>query len=406
LSGGGAAQQAGMSAFAKCSLVLSVAAGVALGGLLPSHAEDAKSLYPKNNWQSASGGEVNISSFVYRDNNRNGVHDLGDQPMADVAFEFTGPTRSLIRRTNISGMANYRMSASKKGREITEPGLYQTKVILPQDFAITTGNAVQSTRISSMPGAPADLFAAPNFEPVGLAPILSISGRLASSEIPYATLRVEVQSRDGRRLTAPVDRNGMFHQNLPGGEWTVDVTDGRSERLARRSVTLKSAPVLLSTIDLSRTEPEPLPQRHLANFDSLISSPAVAKIPHGYEGIGWNFFVVTHNRTYSGEGYINNTISGEYVAYNGSGHPVSITAEKPIDFIGSYFGTAWRQAEGEKLSVTGWRNDKVVYRDEIELSSMGPVYFAADYRSVTRIDFTTRHYWQVVFDDMSFGFAR
>jgi hypothetical protein len=395
-----------MWAFAKFCMFISAAAGCTLIGSLPSYAQDSQTLYDRNKWQKASGGEVNISSFVYRDSNHNGVHDLGEQPMAEIAFELTGAGKSLIRRTNISGMANYRMSASKKGREIMEPGLYQTKVFPPHNFVITTGNAVQATRITNMPGAPADLFAWPNFEPVGLAPVLSISGQLVSSEIPSTTLRVEMRSRDGTRLIVPVDHDGMFHQKVAGGEWTVEVTNGRSQRLARRTVALESAPVLLSTIDLSRSEPEPLPQRRIANFDTLIGSAAVAKIPHGYEGIGWNYFVVTHNRTYSGEGYINNTNSGEYVAYNGSGHPVSITTEKPIDFIGSYVGVAWRQAEGERLMVTGWRNARIVYRDEIELSSMGPVYFAADYRGVTRVDFATRHFWQAVFDDMSFGFPK
>jgi hypothetical protein len=325
--------------------------------------------------------------------------------MAAVAFELAGAGKRLTRRSNISGMANYRMSAAKRDRDITAPGIYHAKVIVPPNFVLTTDNAVQSTSIHMMPGAPGDMYAAPNFEPVGLAAELSISGQIVSGN-PSSKLRVELQSGEGTRQSVPVDREGMFRQQVTAGEWTVEVSDVSSGRLVKRLVSVDSAPIRLAKIDLARDELQPLPHQRVVNFDRLVSSMAVSKIPHGYEGVGWNFFVVTHNRTYSGEGYINNTVSGEYVAYNGSGHPVSIVSQAPMDFIGSHVGTAWRRAEGEKLLVVGWRNDETVYEDEIELSSMGPVYFAADYRGVTRVDFATRHYWQVVFDDMKLGLAK
>ena len=98
-------------------------------------------------------------------------------------------------------------------------------------------------------------------------------------------------------------------------------------------------------------------------------------------------------------------MSGEFVAYNSSGHPVSITHDRPFDFIGGFFGAAWLEAEGETLQVRGWRGAELVYDERIELSALGPVYFAAGFNGVTRLEFSTERYWQFVCDDLEFRFS-
>ena len=50
--------------------------------------------------------------------------------------------------------------------------------------------------------------------------------------------------------------------------------------------------------------------------------------------------------------------------------------------------------------LKGWRGDVLVYEDEITLSDLGPVWFDAEYRDVTRLEMQTKHYWQFVADDM------
>jgi hypothetical protein len=99
-------------------------------------------------------------------------------------------------------------------------------------------------------------------------------------------------------------------------------------------------------------------------------------------------------------------MSGEYVVYNSSGHPTKAFADKPFDFLGGYFSVAWDGAEGETLRIEGWRGDELVYQDEIELSYLGPVYFDANYTDVMAVKFSTRHYWQFVGDDLTFGFRQ
>lgn len=137
-------------------------------------------------------------------------------------------------------------------------------------------------------------------------------------------------------------------------------------------------------------------------FDDVIQSIAVKKLHNGYHGLQWDNWVVAHQRFYKGEGYINGTADGEFVAYNGSGHPMTVSRDKPFDFIGGQFTAAWQDAEGETALVTAWRGDQVVYKDEIKLSRFGPVNFQANYDRVTKVEFRTKHYWQVVADDLRF----
>ncbi|MDT8410137.1 MAG: hypothetical protein RQ741_11100 [Wenzhouxiangellaceae bacterium] len=39
----------------------------------------------------------------------------------------------------------------------------------------------------------------------------------------------------------------------------------------------------------------------------------------------------------------------------------------------------------------------------MSLSAFGPVWFDAAYRSITRLELATRHYWQFVIDDPAFS---
>lgn len=138
-------------------------------------------------------------------------------------------------------------------------------------------------------------------------------------------------------------------------------------------------------------------------FDDVIQSIAVKKLQNGYNGLNWENWVVTHQRFYKGEGYINGTVSGEFVAYNGSGHPMSVSRDRPFDFIGGYLTSAWRDAEGETVQVTAWRGDEIAYQDEVKLSRFGPVYFKANYDRVTKVELKAAHFWQVVADDLLFN---
>jgi len=44
-----------------------------------------------------------------------------------------------------------------------------------------------------------------------------------------------------------------------------------------------------------------------------------------------------------------------------------------------------------------------VAEDEFRLASLGPVRFDAAFHRIDRLVLTTRHYWQLVVDDMEVG---
>jgi hypothetical protein len=161
---------------------------------------------------------------------------------------------------------------------------------------------------------------------------------------------------------------------------------------------------LLATLVPKEAQPD-VTRRTLIGFDDLVTV-GIKEIPFGYHDLNWHNWVATHHKFYDGEGYVNTTMSGEFVAYNSSGHPVKISRQRPFDFVGGYFGSAWlRQAEGETLRVKGWRDDALAYDETIKLSALGPVYFSANFRNVTRLEFATQHYWQFVCDDLEFDLS-
>jgi hypothetical protein len=99
---------------------------------------------------------------------------------------------------------------------------------------------------------------------------------------------------------------------------------------------------------------------------------------------------------------VNATTSGECIVYNSSGHPATISSGRPFDFVGGYVGVLWPEGEEGDVIVRAWRTDQLVFEDRFRARLAGPVYFDADYRGVTRIEFTSANYWQIAFDDLEF----
>lgn len=340
---------------------------------------------------------MNASCFAFRDLNRNGIYDEGDRPMANVAFVGRNAKGwEQLMRSNICGFANYRMSVSKTEREIAETGLYTFELIIPPDWSVTTGNAVQSRRIRRFPGAPGDLIMEDLPQPIGLAPDLAIRGRI--EDTGPSVLRV--LAPNGEEAETVIDGPGSFSIPASPGEWQVEV-EGMGH-LSGRTVTVgPEAPVALGAMRSGRPTRAPAGLQRTLHFNDVIST-SVKELPNGYGGLNWVNWVATHERTYNGEGYINGAMSGETVIYNSSGHPAAIWNDRPFDFVGGYFTAAWLTIEGEVLRIRAWRGEELIHQDALRLSAMGPIYFAADYRGVTRIDFATDHYWQVVVDDLTF----
>lgn len=375
------------------SLVVAAAIGLAMvcGA---ARAGSAKDYYPRRAWGSFNGGQMNTSVLVFRDLNRNGVYDLGDRPMPHVAVELGKPNGDTVMRwTNVSGFANFRMSVIQRDLEVVDPGHYSFRVVPPPGWSVTTGNASQESDYVVSPGSPGDMIAMRTTHPVGLAADLTISGAVTAGS------RISLTGPDGVTAAAKVDPDGRFSVAATSGEWLVDVsTDGATQR---RKFVVGSAPVVLSASSGKGAE-GPLPNRHVVGFDDLLTTTGVFEVPSGYGGLDWYNLVAMHQRFTDGPGYINTSMSGEFIAYNSSGHPAQVFSDKPFDFAGAYFGAGWNDAEGETLVLKAWRGDQPVYEDSVVLSASGPVYFAADYMRITRLEIRTQHHWQAAIDDFAY----
>jgi hypothetical protein len=367
---------------------MATAFGIAL---LAGPAAASDPLYPKRVWGGFSGGEMNTSVLVFRDINRNGIYDMGDQPMPNVAVELGKPGGDThLERTNVSGFANFRMSVVKRDREVTDPGRYTFAVKPPPGWSVTTGNEKQESDYVVTPGAPGDMIARKTTHPVGLAADLTISGTAP------AAANVTARGPDGRHRVTQADGEGRFRLPATLGEWQIECA------AERRNVTVAQAPVVLAAFSgKAKSDEAPLPVSHVTGFDDLATS-GVFEVPSGYGGLDWYNLVAMHQRFTGGPGYINTAMSGDFIAYNSSGHPATVSSRTPFDFTGAYFGAGWEDAEGETLRIKAWRGEEVVYEDEVTLSALGPVYFAADYRRITRIEIRTEHYWQAAMDDFAY----
>jgi hypothetical protein len=384
----------------KRDLLFSGAVVVAVAGLAvlcgSARAGGAADYYPKRAWGSFEGGQMNTSLLVFRDLNRNGIYDLGDRPMSRVAVELDKPNGSTIMRlTNAGGFANFRMSVMQRDFEVVDPGHYAFRVVPPPGYSVTTGNASQESDYVVSPGSPGDMIAKTTTHPVGLAADLTISGAVAAGS------RVSLTGPDGVSAAAHVGPDGRFSAPVTPGEWLVDFAAG--DATERRHVVVGASPVVLSAFSgKSGPAEKPLPLEHVVGFDDLMTSPGVFEVPSGYGGLNWYNLVAMHQRFTDGPGYVNTTMSGEFIAYNSSGHPAQAFSDKPFDFTGAYFGAGWDDAEGETLILKAWQGDELAYEDQLVLSANGLVYFAADYLRITRLEIRTQHYWQAAIDDFAY----
>lgn len=385
--------------FARCPFAVALACLVA-GSALPLPAQPAAdappaAYYPKADWASLRPDTMIMSSHAFNDRNRNGIYEVGERPIAKVAFQMKRPDGiHVLGWTNIDGFANFQLASDPKKGDFFAPGTYSFTAIVPPGWRATSDNVVQRRRIRALKGSPAGLVSDDLPVSVGLTPDLRIAGRLTGARASDA--RVLLTGPDGRRIEVRTGPEGTFEAEVSPGRWRVKA-GGRE-----RTVEVGFAPVRLSAFDPAAQPAPAAGTPFMLDFDELLSSRAILELPNGYAGLDWWSWVAVQNRMYNGEGFLNGTLSGDTAIYNSSGHPARISSRTPFDFVGGFFTVAWAEAEGEVLRIRAWRGNDLVHEDEVPLSALGPVWFDADYRGVTRIDFATDHFWQAVADDLQF----
>lgn len=374
---------------------------------------DSGNYYAKNQeWQAVDTTSPNVSHFIYLDLNRNGSYDYGEPPLSGIAVRLIKPDQSFaLQRSNIRGFVNFTNSLTASPVDVSEPGEYTFEVMVPEGWVLTSDNRVQQGTYSEEPASRPGIVIDRVPEPAGLAQVLTIEGRLLTRSesgelvsVKPSDVAVSFSSPTGARVPVDVDSMGHFSATVEPGRWSLEARHLSSGAAAARVVDVNRASVRLSGMILGDIFGEPGSNLNTIDFEDITES-VITKAPNGIglEGLKWVNMIVTDNELYEGAGYINNTISGRYVAYNSSGYPVTIWREEAFDFHGAYFGVAWPVAEGETLEVKAWRDDMLIGQEELELSAFGPFWFDAAYYGITKLELSTRHYWQFVTDDMAFG---
>jgi len=327
--------------------------------------------YADRDWSDLQQGELNISLYTFRDRNRNGEYDLGDLPMAAVNVQLNRPDGAdRAGQSNINGYANFAMHDQSESAPVSEAGDdYIFKLEVPPGWQVTTGNAYQTIAFRQLEGSISGLVADPPPTVVGLAPDLVVSGGVAGNIPAGASLLA--QGPGGERQEPPLDDHGRFQFTAAPGQWQVALRDQAGTLLAQRGFDVTDAPVVLSALQPGHVEPAAKPVSVLQDFEYLRRAD-IDKIPNGNAGLGWDYLLAVDNQLYRGPGYVNVLTSGRAVAYNSSGHPVTVSgypAGSRFDFVGAYFAVAWPRAQGELLRVEAWRGGQQVASDEVTLSS-------------------------------------
>ena len=362
--------------------------------------------YPQRDWTHAQPGKLNISVFVYRDRNQDGIYDTGDVPMAAVAVLLTRPDGThRMARTNINGYANFDVMAGNMETDIAEAGKpHRFEVQVPPAWHVTSGNAGQTSTFALLPGAPAGMVTRTPPAVIGLAPELTASGTVAPGTLAEDAL-VAV-GPNGERIPIDPDGSGHFRFVVKAGDWSLQQADGDNRQLLK-IFTVRDAPVVLGTIGRPSDARESGRIMQTLDFEEFKRS-IIEKLAHGHLGLSWDYLLAVDNQHYQGPGYVNVLASGHMVGYNSSGYPVTVRGAQPgerFDFVGAYFGTAWPGAEGETLHLDAYRDGQRVHADTLPLSHLGPVWFQADYVDIDELRLHTAHYWQFVTDDMHFHVA-
>ena len=371
-----------------------------------AHRATSDGPYAQRDWSESGGqGESKISVFIFRDRNRNGQYDPLDLPMASVGVQVQRPDRTeRMRSSNINGYANFSMDYHGTESDISQVDQpHAFRVLIPPDFEVTTNNVGQQTTFRHLPGAISDIIANDPPTVIGLAPKLTVTGRVDIPPIAPSTTRLTVVKPDGTSFDVTTDNKGVFEFEAMPGEWAIITKNDEEGEVNKRKFKVLDVPVRLSKITIGLSLLEKDTAKVTEDFEYLHRAD-IDKIPNGHAGLNWNYLLAIDNQLYRGPGYVNTLTSGRAVAYNSSGHPVTISGmpDEQFDFLGAYFGVAWPAAEGESLVVEAWRGAELVGREVLKLSHLGPVWFEADYRGIDKLTLSTEHYWQFVMDDMLF----
>ncbi len=358
----------------------------------PAKAQSPRELLygAQDDWASVQ-GDNNLSSFVFRDRNRNGVYDMGDDPLSGI---HTGLIRDGVAQTialsNSNGYANFKTRIDLDEAAIRLPGTYVFEVVVPPDWECLSDNKSQTIEIVAEPEGSTGLRMTTSLRPIGLAPVLSVTGIWGGD----APARLVIIQREVETDAVSVQPGQPFR--LQCGEGPAVLTAGE----IRVNLTVGPNPVHLGKLD---DRHRISPTDGLASFEEF-AGYVLMKLPSGYKGLNWkDLNAILRNFTSGSQGYVNGITSGHFTAYTTNLMPGEISREEGFDLYSMELSLAWSKAEGQIAIIEAWQGDDLLMTDRIALSALGPVTYAPMIEGVTRLRITPEHGWQIVLDDLRFG---
>ncbi len=332
--------------------------------------------------------DMNISQFVFRDLNRNGVFDLGESPFAGarIRLEQDGAD-PVVETSNLAGFANFEMSDDEEEASIRREGAVSFNVELPEGYELTAGASSHPAQVRAMDAAPGGFVMDPPNPFIGLAPVLNIE---ASAE----GVRTMTCEYGGTLALAERSGDSLICDAGPG-EWVVtwEMEDGA---VLTRTVAVGDWPVRLPVSESGAVTGEPI----VEDFEGIIRSENIQEMAAS-GGFEWHNMVAVHRKFYGGWGYVNGTASGEFAGYNSSGHPARLFSDDPFTFQGALISVAWPRARRHPVRLTALREGEVVAEDAFYASNMRPVWFDAAWGDIDTLVISHDAYWQVVVDDVT-----
>jgi hypothetical protein len=107
-----------------------------------------------------------------------------------------------------------------------------------------------------------------------------------------------------------------------------------------------------------------------------------------YGGFTWDNMGILDGVNYGApSGYQNGVVSGNYVAYNGYGYPITVSSDTPFTFVGAYFTSAWYNEN--TVILTGYLGGVPLYQDSFIVNTYGPTWASENMVGIDTLNITT-----------------
>lgn len=337
---------------------------------------------------------LNVSNFVFRDLDGDGIYENEDQPFAGATILATVGEERIAATSNLNGFGNFLLGVEPSEADFFEAGEGKVTYVAPAGMFVSTAYPEAAFEVRPVKDSIAGLVVDPPLPFLGLA--------IEPQLVVYAPGAVSLACRGSEDLqNITFDNRGIAECGIPVEQaseaWDLTVSFGDSRTVRHEGIVPGFRKRIMAFS--AQQAPQDRSQRDRVTFDTVLRTRDVREMPALENGLRFHNFVVAHRRFYGGNGYVNALTSGEYLAYTSSGHPGTISREGGFVPVSMELGYAWPGARGGHAIIEAYRDDHLVHQIKLTLSTDYPVTFMPSWGRVDRLVIRHSSYWQVLIDD-------